>query len=677
MKRVLLAGLPNVGKSTVFNALTGENQHTGNWIGKTVETAKGEFCYHGTDYELIDLPGTYSLNTHSMEEEVARDVIVFDSYDAIIVVCDAVSLERNLHLVLQILEITKKVVLCVNLIDEAKKKGITIDSNLLSSKLGIEVVLTSARKKQGLDELLQSLEKTVEKDLQDQFILEYPKEIEEGLSLLEKEIHKLHLPLAGRFLSVKLLLDDAFIKKVEEKYQQEINTSSILTLKRLILEEWKGKFSLLEEVSDAFAKKQKELADAAITKEQDKTTALNRRIDAILTNKKTGIPIMILLLMGVFFITIVVSNYPSDFLFWIFSKVEVYLTFLFDALHFPVFLKELFVSGIWKTLSWVVSVMLPPMAIFFPMFTLLEDLGYLPRVAFNMDGLFQKCNACGKQALTMMMGFGCNAVGVTGSRIIDSKRERLLSILTNNLVPCNGRFPMLIALISMFFVGGGFTSISCVIILTFFILLSCIMTFLLSYILSKTLLKGEKESFTLELPPFRKPEIGKVIVRSFKDKTLHILKKAIIVCIPAGTLIFLLANIQVGGVSLFHICTNFLDPFARGIGLDGVILLAFLLGFPANEIVIPIMIMGYLSTGSMQEYTSLVELKNLFLLNGWTLETALCTSIFVLFHFPCSTTTLTIYHETKSVKWTFLSFILPTILGLLLCFMIHFVFSFF
>lgn len=666
-KKILLAGMPNVGKSTVFNALTGENQHTGNWIGKTVETAKGEYTYGNQTYEIIDLPGTYSLNIHSKEEEVARDAICFQKYDALVVVVDALSLERNLNLVLQILEITPKVILCVNLIDEARKKNVTIYPEKLSKKLGIDVVLTSARKKEGLDTLLESIERTVETSPKEVTRVRYSKKIEEGILLLENELKDEDLLLPPRFISLKLLIEEDFLKKIEYMIKDKAKIKSIRKLMEIILEDIKESENILETISESFSKKQEEIVREVVIAKKDPTKQRQEKIDCLLTSPKTGIPIMLLLLVAVFFITIVLSNYPSDLLFALFERIENILLTTFSYLKVPNWLTSCLISGVYKTLSWVVSVMLPPMAIFFPMFSLLEDLGFLPRVAFNMDGLFQKCNACGKQSLTMMMGFGCNAVGVTGSRIIDSKRERLLAILTNNFVPCNGRFPMIIAMISMFLITSA-NPIEQVLVLTGFILLACFMTFLISFILSKTLLKGEKTSFTLELPPFRKPEICKTIIRSLKDKTFHVLKRAVIVSIPAGLLIWLLANIHIGELSLLAYFTEFLDPFAKCIGLDGVILAAFILGFPANEIVIPIMIMAYLSTGTIQEYTSLIELKNIFVQNGWTFTTALCTCLFSMFHFPCSTTLLTIYHETKSKGWTVCAFILPTLVGILLCF---------
>ena len=332
------------------------------------------------------------------------------------------------------------------------------------------------------------------------------------------------------------------------------------------------------------------------------------------------------------------------------------------------------INGMYKVLAWVVAVMLPPMAIFFPLFTLLEDLGVLPRIAFNLDGIFKKCHACGKQALTMCMGFGCNACGVTGCRIIDSPRERLIAILTNNFIPCNGRFPTLISIITMFFVGvnaGAFGSIKGVLILLALIIFGILMTFLVSKLLSKTVLKGKPTSFILELPPYRKPQIGKVIVRSILDRTLFVLGRAICVAAPAGILIWCLTNFDVSGIPVINHITTFLDPFAQVIGLDGVILTAFILGFPANEIVMPIILMLYMSTGELVEMENLISLKEILITNGWTTITAICVMLFSILHWPCSTTCLTIKKETGSWKWTLAGFALPTLIGIVVCFVVN------
>ena len=660
MKKILLVGNPNVGKSTVFNKLTGENQHTGNWIGKTVDLAKGYFKYKDEEYEIYDLPGTYSLNTHSKEEEVTRDAIYYEDYDLIVLVVEASALERNLNLVLQILEVNSNIVLCCNLMDEAKKQGISIDKEKLSQDLGIDVVLTSARNNEGIEELLESIYSQAQVKSNNQFKITYSSEIEDGISLISEGLE--NTKLNKRFIAIKLLINKDVL---------EVDNEKINNIVKLVQNDLKSKGLNIEDIiSYGYQDIQKKIIGECFKQENKSNKLFN--IDKLLTNRVTGIFIMILLLMIIFFITIVLSNYPSDLLFFCFSKVEEVLLNLFLFLKVPDVITSVLIFGIFRTLSFVVSVMLPPMAIFFPMFSLLEDLGYLPRVAFNMDGIFEKCGACGKQSLTMMMGFGCNAVGVTSSRIIDSKRERLVAILTNNFVPCNGRFPMLITLIGMLLIGRNSTILE-VLILTLFIGLSVLITFLVSLILSKTILKGERSSFTLELPNFRRPNVIKVIVRSFKDKTLHILKRAVLVCIPAGFIIWILSNIMIGNSSILIHISNFLNPIGKLLGMDGTILSAFILGFPANEIVIPIMAMIYMNQGVMSDGYQVIELYNLFVNNGWSFITLICTCIFTLFHFPCSTTVLTIYHETKSKIWTFLSFLLPTICGVILCFITNFI----
>ena len=382
---------------------------------------------------------------------------------------------------------------------------------------------------------------------------------------------------------------------------------------------------------------------------------------------------MILLLMGIFWLTITGANYPSKLLSDGLFYIQDQLLALAQSLNAPDWLTGSLILGVYRVLAWVVSVMLPPMAIFFPLFTLLEDFGYLPRVAFNLDRHFKKCCACGKQALTMCMGFGCNAAGVIGCRIIDSKRERLIAILTNSLVPCNGRFPTILSLITMFFVGFGIglkNSLLSAAMLTFVILFGILMTFAVSWMLSKTLLRGEPSSFTLELPPYRKPQIGKVVVRSIFDRTLFVLARAVAVAAPAGLIIWILANNTIGGQSILAHCTQFLDPFGRLIGMDGVIIMAFILGFPANEIVVPIILMCYLSTGTLLELDDLSQLHALLVQNGWTWVTAVCVMLFSLLHWPCSTTCLTIKKEAGGWKWAALAVAIPTALGILACFLV-------
>ena len=669
MKKIALAGNPNVGKSTVFNALTGMHQHTGNWTGKTVSNACGTFKYKEELYEIYDLPGTYSLISHSYEEEVARDFICFEEYDAIIVVCDATCLERNLNLVLQILEITNKVVVCVNLMDEAKKKNIEIDLNKLSSILNVPVIGKSASKDKDFNDLIEATN-----DISKGVKVSYSKNIEDAIDYLVPHLEDKVKDLNPRWVAINLLNNDkSLIESLKKYLDYDLLQDKIIKLKIMEISE-SINVEIKENIVFNNIKKAEEIANKVVTFKDKDYNKKDRKIDKLLTNKLTGIPIMCLMLIAIFYLTINGANYPSSLLFELFAKLEVHINNFLNFINLPNFFIGLIVDGVYRVTTWVISVMLPPMAIFFPLFTLLEDLGFLPRIAFNLDRAFKKSNACGKQALTMCMGFGCNAVGVTGARIIDSKRERLIAILTNVFVPCNGRFPTIISIITMFFIGLSTTflsSLSSTLILTLIIILGIVLTLLTSFILSKTLLKGLPSSFTLELPPYRKPQISKVIVRSIFDRTIFVLGRSIIVAAPAGALIWLLANINISGNNLLFYISNFLDPFGRFIGMDGVIILAFILGFPANEIVIPIMLMCYLQNGSIIEYENLYTLKTILVNNGWTITTAICVIIFTLCHFPCSTTCLTIKKETNSWKWTIVSILLPTLIGVLFCFLIN------
>lgn len=688
---IALAGNPNVGKSTVFNALTGMRQHTGNWAGKTVANASGTFTHKNIDFTLVDIPGTYSLMASSPDEEAAREFICFGQPDCIIVVLDATCLERNLNLAIQILEVNKKAVICVNLLDEATKKGIQIDLDELSLYLGVPVVGTAARSGEGLDELKDAVFDVAagERKVFGTKI-KYNSNLEKAITKLENIIEdsklfddKTFSYLSKRFLALRLIDCD---KKLDNSIKEYFNFSLIehKTINKA--------FTEIHNELENIGMKQDDIRDIIVEGIVAKAREIyahctclcnkcysrcDRQLDKILTSKLTGIPIMLLLFGVIFYITISGANYPSELLSMAFSKVQEWLYGLFDLLHSPPFLKGLLIDGMFKTLSWVVAVMLPPMAIFFPLFTLLEDFGYLPRVAFNMDRFFAKSGTSGKQSLTMLMGFGCNACGVTGCRIIESPRERIIATVTNNFVPCNGRFPTLIAIITMFFATGislPFRSLVSAGLLLTVIVFGVVVTLLVSKLLSATLLKGLPSSFTLELPPYRRPQICKTIVRSLLDRTIFVLLRAMCVAAPAGIVIWLMSNIMINGESLCVIISNFLQPLGSLMGLDGVILLAFILGFPANEIVVPIIIMIYTASGTLVEYDSLSSLYNLFVENGWTWVTALCTMIFSLMHFPCSTTCLTIYKETKSLKWTLLSFILPTILGILLCMSINAIF---
>ena len=669
---IALIGNPNVGKSTIFNALTGLNQHTGNWPGKTVESASGSYIYDNEKYTLIDLPGTYSLFSSSKEEEVSKEFICFKKHSLTIVVLDATALERNLNLATQIIETNDNVIVCVNLMDEAKKKNIKIDLKKLQDILKVPVIGTSANDKKSLNNLIKLIKVQSKIKNNNEFIISYPEKIETVIKKIELTLRKYVKHNNVRFFSIKLLEDNKSFN--EEIFSfLNINENDKNEIKKVI------EYCKIYLKNNGINDYQKVIVETVIKNNNNISNIVTNnkevqvsKIDKILTSKYFGIPIMIIFLSLILWLTISGSNYPSKLLSELFFKLNDNISKFLIMINTPSIIHDIVVNGILKTLFWVVSVMLPPMAIFFPLFTLLEDSGFLPRIAFNLDKLFSKAKCHGKQALSMCMGFGCNACGVIGARIIDSPRERLIAILTNAFVPCNGRFPSLIAIITMIFAIGSFKSFKSSLILTLVLILSIIVTLIISKILSNTILKGMPSSFVLEMPPYRKPQIKKVIVRSIFDRTLFVLGRAVSIAAPAGLVIWLMSNININDVSILNYCTNILNPIASVFGLDGTILMAFILGFPANEIVIPVMIMGYLKTNSLTDYSSLLELKTLLIDNGWTNITAICSLIFMLFHFPCSTTILTIKKETNSKLWTLIAFLLPTITGLFICFVINF-----
>lgn len=693
---IALAGNPNTGKSSVFNNLTGLHQHTGNWPGKTVTCAKGAFRYDNRKYQITDLPGTYSLLSTSTDEEVARDHILFDKPDITVIVVDATRLERNLNLVIQILEITNKAVLCLNLMDEAKRNGIQIDIRGLSKRLGIPVVPTSARRREGMPLLLEAIEEVASGKYQcrHHHIKSYSPELLKAITVLRLKLKELYPHLLNpNWIALRLLEGDQSIMDAIS------NNASHLSNAQASDGESKGKellalsaslrqnieMDIHDSIVESIYEDAAIIAKGTVSHEgNEEVYTKDIQIDRIVTSKRWGFPIMFMLLALVFWITIIGANYPSGWL----SSILV------DTLHpqikewalqanFPGWLTGILVDGAYLAGAWVIAVMLPPMAIFFPLFTLLEDLGYLPRIAFNLDGIYHRVGAHGKQALSMSMGFGCNAAGVVAARIIDSPRERLIAIITNNFSLCNGRWPTQILIASIFIgalVPPALNGVITAAAVIFVALLGIACSFIISWLLSRTILQGEVSTFSLELPPYRPPRIWQTLYTSMIDRTIFVLWRAIIFALPAGMVIWLVANIQIDGTSLAVYFIDWSNPFALLFGLNGVILLAYIIAIPANEIVIPTILMltvinnGILGVGSgngvIFELNSVTDTASVLYAGGWTLLTGINVMLFSLLHNPCSTTIFTIFKETKSLKWTLTATLLPLILGFVVTFII-------
>jgi ferrous iron transport protein B len=692
---VALAGNPNTGKSTVFNALTGLRQHTGNWPGKTVARAEGVFGFEGKRVKVVDLPGTYSLQAGSTDEEVARDFILFGRPDVTVVVVDATRLERNLNLVLQILEITDRVVVCLNLTDEARRHGIVVDEKALSERLGVPVVPTVAREKEGIQQLLNTIRGVAGGEVErvPYRLRRLPGDLEEAVARLVPVIQGAFpgIPNA-RWIALRLLNAD---ESVEEAVRQgEIGgikadetaagaAHEILDLASSL--RWTLSPEFHDRLSESLYSAAHEIAEDVLPGGLAKARFdFDRKLDQLLTSRTFGFPIMLLVLALVFWITIQGSNYPSAFLAQVLvDTVHPFLRATGERLLFPWWLSGFLFDGVYLATAWVVSVMLPPMAIFFPLFTLLEDFGYLPRVAFNLDSLFRKAGAHGKQALTMSMGFGCNAAGVVATRVIDSPRERLIAIITNNFSLCNGRWPTQILIASIFLgalapaAWAGLLSAAAVVGVA---LLGIFFMFLTSWFLSRTMLKGEATTFSLELPPYRPPQILRTLYTSLIDRTLIVLWRAVVFAVPAGALIWILANLRAGGASVAEHIVGGLDPIGLLVGLNGVILLAYVVAIPANEIVIPTILMltvlvgGIMGVGEgagvMFELESAGAAGELLRAAGWTTLTGLNLMLFSLLHNPCSTTLYTIYKETGSWRWTAVSALLPLVLGFAVIFLV-------
>ena len=655
-KKILLAGNPNVGKSTVFNALTGMKQHTGNWTGKTVETSAGHFSYKDCKFDILDLPGIYSLITSSRDERAALAAIKREDYQCIVIVADACALRKNLYLILQIIEITNKAVLCLNMAEQAQKQMIKINKEVLSDMLGIPVVMTEARKKKGLSELKETIYRTVtEKTNTSPFMLKYDDTAESAINEIEKLLSEKGIKNT-RGIAIHMIENSAGYENKAFEYSEDLS----------------------QKISEARIRFSEKIYNNTV--KADKKLYLQKRTkaDKMICSRFPGIAIMLLLFALVIFLTVTGANYPSQMLSYLFESIGNQLRELLNNSFIPSWLSGLLMDGIYLTLTNVIAVMLPPMAIFFPLFAILEDIGYLPRAAFILDPFFKKAGTNGKQGLTMMMGLGCNSCGITGCRIIGDDAQRNIAILTNNFIPCNGRFPALIMIVTIFFSGTFpfvLSSLFSSVMLLIIIMFSAAVSLAVTKLLSVTLFKTKNSSFILELPEYRMPQFGKTILRSAADKTAVITGRAITVAAPAGAVIWLLTNFSISGKPVTDYIVDFLSPFGAIMGLDGVILTAFILGFPANEIVLPIMLMLYTKSSILTETGSAGHLFNILSANGWTVKTAVCMLILTLMHYPCSTSCITVKKATGSIKLCLLSILIPTLCGIICCIAVNMLMS--
>ena len=671
---VAMAGNPNVGKSVIFNALTGSRQHVGNWPGKTVERAEGVFQHQGREIRLVDLPGTYSLAAQSPEEMIARDYIVSGEPDVVVSIVDATCLERNLNLVLQILELTDKVVVVLNLMDEVRRQGWEIDVEALEEVLGVPVVPTVAIEGEGLPELVEAIAQVAEGRRKT-----YPVSVDYGLSVegytqtLQEDLSYMGIEERSRWVALKLLEDDPEI--VEAFKQGKLAVLGLAApsalpeaLQALLRRAVRLREGIRPDAKVEIIRRRYEFAHDVVHRVahrlRPEEESLTDRIDHIVTHKVWSWPIMLAVFLAIFWITIngaeIAGGWLEAFFSWVIRAVRTWLM----SVQAPWWVSGALVDGFIVGIGTVITVMLPPMIILFTAFALLEDLGLLPRVAFNLDRPMQVLGSQGKQTLTWGMSFGCNVTGVMASRIIENKKVQLVSILTSPLIICSGGYGAGIALVIALFGDRALP------VMLSLVLLSLGAASLATLILNKTLFRGEPGGFVLEMPPYRKPKWGQVAWRALVDRVAHTMWRAVEFAGPASLLIWLLGNLP-PGVPFEQTAVGWmvrtLAPLGRPFGLTGEMLTALLFTLPAKEIVVPALAMTY----GLQ--TTLVESEGVlnYLPQAWTPLSSYTFMVFFMLYLPCLVTVWATWKETRSLKWTMMGLLVPLTIASTITFLVY------
>jgi ferrous iron transport protein B len=677
-KRIVvgMAGNPNVGKSAIFNALTGSRQHVGNWPGKTIERAEGVFHHGDWEIHLVDLPGTYSLAAQSPEEIISRDYILSGEPDLVVNVVDATSLERNLNLTLQILELTDQVVVALNLMDEVRRQGWEIDVGALEAALGVPVVPTVATEGEGLPQLAAALREVAEGRRQ-----LHPASVDYGLTVeghaqsLEADLDSLGVDGRRRWVALRLLEDDPEIVEAFKEgnlsdccLREDAPSVSSEALQAVLRRAARLREATHPDARVEIVRRRYEFAHdvvhGAVRRLRPVEESLTERVDRIVTHRLWSWPIMLAILVAVLWVTIQGANVPSSWLEGAFGWLAQVTRGLLLGINAPWWVVGSLVDGLIVGTGTVIAVMLPPMVIFFTAFNLLEDIGFIPRVAFNLDRLMRAVGSQGKHTLVAMMSFGCNVTGVLTSRIIENAKDRIVAIITSPLILCNGRFGAGLALIILFF-GNRALPVTLI-----YLAISVGAMLLATWVLNQLLFQQEPGGFVMELPPYRRPKWGQVIWRTLIHQVGHTMGRAVMIAAPATLLIWLLGNLPPGAPferTAIGWLVRTLAPLGRPFGLTGEMLTALLFTLPAKEIVVPSLAMTYGLQATLVDSEAILD----YLAQTWTPLVAFSFLTFFMLYLPCLVTVWATWKETRSLKWMLMSLLVPLVTASLVTFLVY------